>query len=118
MCGTAGDLRFDLPVAPTPEQKSPFAKIVSIFGAGAVVWFVGAALFGADGVARHEKLEAELAHVAELNAAVASDNRRLAAEAKALRNDKRYLERVIRDELGWIRSDEVVLIFPSGGDER
>jgi cell division protein FtsB len=96
-----------------------FARIVSILGAGLVVWFVGAALFGADGVARHERLESELQHVAQLNAQLVADNRRLAQEAKALRTDKRYVERVIRDELGWIRADEVVLLFPSGeGDGR
>lgn len=89
-------------------------KLWAMAGGLLVVAILGGALFGDDGVTRHERLRSELDHVNELNAKLAADNRRLAIEAKALRHDPGYIESAIREELGWVRNDELIFIFPKG----
>ena len=76
-----------------------------------VVAFIVASLFGADGVARHEQLRGELRELDAMNERLQRDNQRLEAETEALRTNPDYLEHVIRDELGWVADDEMVLIF-------
>ncbi len=76
-----------------------------------VALFIGAALFDDDGVVRHERLSEELDRLHVLNAQLDEQNGGLRTEAKALRHDERYVEHVIRDELGWVAEDEVVFIF-------
>jgi cell division protein FtsB len=88
-------------------------KLWAMTGGVLVVALLGAALFADDGVTRHERLRSELEHVNELNAKLAADNKRLAVEAKALRQDPQFIEATIREELGWVRSNEVVIIFPA-----
>lgn len=73
---------------------------------------VAAALLGEHGVLRHEKLREELGDVGTLNTSLETDNARLRREAEALRTNSEYVEAVIRDELGWVRKDEVIFIFP------
>ena len=43
------------------------------------------------------------------NQELAAENERLAREAEALRDDPAAIERVARDELGWVRAGEVVV---------
>jgi cell division protein FtsB len=49
------------------------------------------------------------------NQELAAENDRLAREAEALRGDPAAIERVARDELGWVRDGEVVVdLSPRG----
>lgn len=77
-----------------------------------VALFILAALFGENGVVRHEKLRDELSAIEAENARLAEANRRLAAQTRALAQDPAYQAHVVRDELGWVAADDVVLIFP------
>lgn len=100
-----------------PSHKLPPAlRFMALLGVALIVGFISAALFGEGGVSRHERLGAELRQVNTLNAQLAADNRRLAAEVKALNTDPRYVEHVIREELGWVAPDDVVLIFPEASN--
>lgn len=95
------------------HQETPLVlRLFAVVGVVLVIAFIGSSLFGEGGVTRHEKLRDELITVKSLNAKLASENRRLDAEVEALERDERYIEHVIRDELGWVAADEVVLIFP------
>ena len=49
---------------------------------------------------------------------MAADNDRLAREAEALRADPAAIERVARDELGWVRAGEIVVDLSSAGRGR
>lgn len=80
-------------------------------GSALVLGLIGSALFGDEGVSKHDKLRSELRNVQALNAELREENRRLRLEAEALRDNPAYIEHVIRDELGWVRSDELVFIF-------
>jgi cell division protein FtsB len=94
------------------QTSSRFVRIAA-FAAGLLsIILVAAALLGEHGVLRHEKLREELEHVRELNTGLEADNKRLRAEAEALRSDPDYVEAVIRDELGWVRKNELIFIFP------
>lgn len=73
------------------------------------IGLVSAALLGQDGVGRHDRLSAELERVRAINAELKAENRRLAVERRALRHDPGYIEAVIREDLGFVRPDEVVL---------
>jgi cell division protein FtsB len=89
-------------------------RLWALVGGVLVAGFVGAALFGVGGVARHERLKEELSDLEARNQRLEAENRRLAQQVQALRHDERYLEHVIRDELGWVSADEMVVIFPEG----
>lgn len=77
------------------------------------VLLAGAALLGDEGVVRHQKLRDELDTVRALNSSLVDENDALRTEAKALRTDPEYIESVIRDELGYVKKDELVFIFPA-----
>jgi cell division protein FtsB len=47
------------------------------------------------------------------NQELAQENDRLAREAEALRGDSAAIERVARDELGWVRTGEIVVDLSS-----
>ena len=57
-------------------------------------------------------LDEDLGEIRELNDELARQNQALKREIDALKSDDDYVEQVIKDELGWVRADELVLIFP------
>ena len=92
-----------------------FVRAAALAAGVLSIVLVGAALLGEHGVLRHEKLREELAHAKTLNDGLEADNRRLRAEAEALRSDPEYVESVIRDELGFVRKDELIFLFKEKG---
>lgn len=95
-----------------------FVRFWAMVAAALSILLVGAGLLGSHGVIRHEKLRDELANVRSLNQGLALENRKLRSQSRSLVDHADYIEAVIRDELGWVRRDEMVFIFPSGvGDE-
>ena len=61
------------------------------------------------GLARTLVLRRDLTALHAHNRELAAENERLAREAEALRVDPAAIERVARDELGWVRAGEVVV---------
>ena len=57
------------------------------------------------------RLTANLEEVREGNAVIAKRNALLKTKIDALRHDPRAIERKVRDELGLVRSDEIVVFF-------
>lgn len=66
-------------------------------------------LYTRSGFAKYLSLRKELAGLQAVNAQLRGDIARLEREAEALRNDPRAIERVARQELGWVRSGDVVV---------
>ncbi len=62
----------------------------------------------ADGFRRYFRLRGELQSLEERNRALEQVNSGLSREISALRSDKRVMERVVREELGFIRPGELV----------
>lgn len=63
------------------------------------------------GMPRMRALETELAGVQAENAALRRDVTRLRAEVKDLREDPAAVERIAREQLGLVRSSEIVFQF-------
>lgn len=78
---------------------------------GALLAALGLTLFSladADGFRRYFRLRGELQTLEEKNRALEQVNSGLSREISALRSDKRVMERVVREELGFIRPGELV----------
>jgi cell division protein FtsB len=66
-------------------------------------------VYARSGLARTLELRRDLVALRARNAQLAAENDRLAREAEALRSDPAALERVARNELGWVRPGEIVV---------
>lgn len=91
--------------------RGPGVRFWAVFNGTIVAALIGTALVGPDGVRRHERLQEELEHLRASNDELRADNARLRVVDDALRHDPNYVATVIRDELGWVREDEMVFIF-------
>lgn len=96
-----------------PLLRSPVVRGFAALGAVLVLLLVGASLFGPEGVTRHEGLRQELDRLNAMNGELRQENGRLTAEVDGLKHNPELIEAVIRDELGWVRPDELVFIFPA-----
>jgi cell division protein FtsB len=66
-------------------------------------------VYARSGLARTLELRRDLVALRARNAQLAAENQRLAREAEALRSDPAALERVARNELGWVLPGEIVV---------
>jgi cell division protein FtsB len=66
----------------------------------------------AEGLPRYRALRAELQQTRERNARLRDEVQQLHEHVGLLRSDPRAIERIARDELGMLRSDEIVFQFP------
>lgn len=72
---------------------------------------LGFAFFGDRGILHMLKLSGQKASLEQKLADAESQNEKLRVEIASLRNDRRYIERVARTELGMVRDDELVFQF-------
>jgi cell division protein FtsB len=73
---------------------------------------VPAMVLGPNGLPRHRRLDAQLTAQLEENRRLHRVATQLQAEFDALQHDPRARERVVRDELGWVRPDEIIVEVP------
>jgi cell division protein FtsB len=87
-------------------------------GAAAVVAFVLAYvpyhLYARSGLARTLAARRDLAALRLRNWELSAEDERLARDAAALRDDPAAVERVARNELGWVKPGEVVVDLGGG----
>ena len=70
-------------------------------------------VLGPNGLPRHRRLAAQLHAQLEENRRLARQVLQLQAELDALEHDPRARERAVREELGWVRPDEIVVEVPT-----
>ena len=70
-------------------------------------------VLGPHGLPRHRRLAAQLHAQREENRRLTRQVLQLEAELEALDRDPRARERAVREELGWVRPDEIVVEVPS-----
>ena len=70
-------------------------------------------IFGSNGLPRHRRLRAQLSAQLEENHRLAAELFRLRSEIEAFQRDPRARERAVREELGWVRRDEIIVEIPS-----
>ncbi len=66
---------------------------------------------------KRAKLEADLKKLQAENQRLVKENNRLVLEIDALRNSRDYQEKIIRQELGLIKPDEILIQLPASGDK-
>jgi cell division protein FtsB len=99
-------------MAGSPVQASrPDGGRLNLWPLALVALLLGFALFGDRGVLHMLKLSGQKAILAEKLAEFETQNEELRAEIEALRNDRHYIERIARKELGMVRDDELVFQF-------
>jgi cell division protein FtsB len=76
------------------------------------VALIAAILFGSRGVLHLRGLQAEERGIKQRIAGLLLDNERLRSQLHQLRTDDRYLERLVREQLGFVRPGEIVYRFP------
>lgn len=69
-----------------------------------------AALFGEDGVRRHEALRDNIQALNQQNRALKEENEQLHRRVRALSSDESYIQQTIRDRLGWVRENELLFV--------
>lgn len=83
-----------------------FLLLVTVIG-------VPTMIFGANGLPRHRRLRAQLTAQLDENHRLATELLRLRSELEAFQRDPRARERAVREELGWVRSDEIIVEIPA-----
>jgi len=95
------------PSIPQSEQKKILiAAVLLLVVTGA--WTV----FGPYGALRYYRVEKELRLVEEQNEQMRTDNQALRTEVGKLTKDPAYLEKIAREQFGFIKENEVVYEFP------
>jgi len=74
---------------------------------------IALAIFGTRGLRHYRRLAAEAEALAAQNQTLAEENQKLAQEVERLKNDRVYIEKVARDQLGHVRPDETVFLVPA-----
>lgn len=68
-------------------------------------------IFGERGLIHLNRLMIESKRVETINNALKAENRALKKEIFLLKNNKEYLENIIRKEMGYVRKDETIYQF-------
>jgi cell division protein FtsB len=92
--------------------RLPFQKKMYLIPAGCIVFILFFTVFGDRGLLRIHELKQDKARIdSRLNDAK-NENEKLKLDIVALKNDRRYLERIARKDFGLVRSNEVIYQFP------
>ena len=67
--------------------------------------------YGPGGLSRIVRLKGELTDLQQKNEALRQHNKHLRHRIESLKNDHRAIERVARDELGLVRSKDIIFLF-------
>jgi cell division protein FtsB len=84
-------------------------------GAALAVLTLGLAVYGGNQVLRVTQLRRELEVMERDIVTLQARADELSRTVERLRNDPAYLEKLAREELGYVRPGETVLKFPAGG---
>jgi cell division protein FtsB len=87
-----------------------------LLGSGAAVLLtLGLAVYGGNQVLRVAHLTRQLETMERDIVALRARADELSRTVDKLRNDPAYMEKLVREEFGYVRPDETVLRFPSSG---
>ena len=74
--------------------------------------------YGSDSGARLDRLTAERTRLDDENRRLRAENDALRREIDRLTGDKTHIAQVARDELGYVRPDEIVFVLDDGDTNR
>lgn len=84
-------------------------------GAAVGLLTLGLAVYGGNQVLRVTQLRGEMEAMERDIVTLRARADELSRTVERLRNDPAYIEKLAREELGYVRPDETVLKFPSSG---
>ena len=97
------------------ETKTWAGRLAAVAVVVAVLAWLPYQVWVRSGLRHTLALKRDLLGLRAHNQELAAENDRLGREAEALRSDPAAIERVARDELGWVRAGEVVVdLSPRG----
>ncbi len=96
--------------SPAPASR-PDGGRHNVWPLALVALILGFALFGDRGILHMLKLSNQRAELVDKINKFEAQNEQLRIEISALKNDRKYIERVARTELGMVRDDELVFQF-------
>ena len=102
-----------------------FPKIASFLGNSLATVIVLATLcsaflnvFSTETASKASQISSELQYLNVINANISERNRALSRKVTSMREDRRFVETVAREELGMIRTGETLYIFPPEFDDK
>jgi cell division protein FtsB len=84
-------------------------------GAGLVLLAAGLVVYGGHQVLRVRQMRGEIAAMERDIVTLRARTEELSRTVERLRHDPSYVEKLAREELGYVRPDETVLKFPTAG---
>src|SRR5262245_66407107 len=91
------------------QTKTWVGRIVAAALVAFALAYIPYHVYARSGLARTLALRRDLAALRARNAELRAENERLAREAEALRSDPSAIERVARNELGWVKPGEIIV---------
>jgi cell division protein FtsB len=88
------------------NRRLAAAAVVLVLAAGLVV-------YGGSGVLRVRAMQGEIDQLERELATLRTQSIKLTATIDKLRNDPAYIEKLAREDLGYVREGETVLKFPA-----
>lgn len=85
--------------------------IVNIGLLGKVIW-------GSTGIMEYRSLKAQLSSLRERVNTLDAENLALSREIRLLQSDEKYMEKMIRQRLRYMRDNEIVYVFTSGAGKQ
>jgi cell division protein FtsB len=79
----------------------------------ATVLALGLAVYGAESGVRVWKMKREIERLRADNVTLRARSEALAKTVQRLRTDPAYIEKLAREDLGWVREGDTVLKFPA-----
>ena len=87
------------------NRRAAIVVLVLVVGAGLVV-------YGGSGVIRVRAMQQEIRHLEREISTLRSQTEKLTATIDKLRHDPAYIEKLAREDLGYVREGDTVLKFP------
>ncbi|MEW5852973.1 MAG: septum formation initiator family protein [Myxococcota bacterium] len=93
-------------------------KQVLLLGVVASLLVVATAVLSPQGLAQYRRLSNEAEGLRKQNAELRLENERKRAEVEALKNSRRYQEKVVREDLGYVNPGEKLFIVEGVGEAK
>ena len=82
-----------------------------LIGTGVIVFILLCSFMGERGLMNVFSLKNELKEIENYNQILKKENGRLNDYIYLLKNDQRYIEKIAREELGLVRTEELIYLF-------
>ena len=99
-------------MSPAPPAGRPVAR--TALAAGLVLVLAGGlAVYGGSGILRVRAMQGEIRQLEQELGTLRAQTEKLTATIEKLRHDPAYIEKLAREDFGYVREGETVLKFPT-----